>query len=337
VKTKKKTNRRSAKRHSVQQKKRYRIRNWPEYNAALKSRGSLTVWVDAAAVDSWHGSPKSGRRGASCLYSDAAILCALTLQGVYHLPLRSTCGLLSSLFELMQVALPVPDFSTLSRRRTRLDVALPVALPAGPLHLVVDSSGFKVYGEGEWKVRQHGWSKRRTWHKLHLGVDAASGQIVAAKGTKPTVRDDAVLGELLSQVPPEVQLAQVSGDGLYDSRECYRRLHERGAKASIPPCQGARLADLKQKPELEGRNANLQRIAWWRGWSGCEELARKCWKVEVGYGRRSLAETSFMRLKTIFGERLSTRSQAAQEPELLVWCAALNRMTRLGMPQSSPL
>ena len=134
----KKTNRRSSKRHSrPQPKKRPRIHNWQEYNAALRARGSLTLWVDAAALSGWRHQSQSGRRGASYLYSDNAVLCVLTLQGVYHLPLRATCGLLSSLFELMQVSLPVPDFSTLSRRRTRLDVALPVTWPHGPLHLVV--------------------------------------------------------------------------------------------------------------------------------------------------------------------------------------------------------
>lgn len=340
MKTKKKTNRRSPKRRPAQPKKRYRIRNWKEYNAALQARGSLTFWVDAAALSGWDNPHPSGRRGASYTYSEAAILCALTVQAVYHLPLRATVGLLASLFELMQVALKVPDCSTLSRRRTRLAVELPVTWPHGPLHLVVDSSGFKIYGEGEWKVRQHGATKRRTWRKLHLGVDPASGQIVSALGSTNDFGDDELLGDLLEQVPETVELEQVSGDGSYDSRSCYQLLQERGARqkrpvrASIPPRHGALLADLSQKPELAQRNANLERIAWWRSWGGSEDAGRACWKVEVGYHRRSLAETSFFRLKTLFGERLSARRFAGQGRELLIRCAALNRMTHLGLPQS---
>lgn len=333
----KKTNRRSPKRRFLKPnkpKKRYRIRNWREYNAALKSRGSLTVWVDEAAISGWHCDHKSGRRGASRTYSDAAIGCALTLQAVYHLPLRGTVGLIASLFGLMQVALPVPDFSTLSRRRCGLKLALPARLAPGPLHLVVDASGFKVYGEGEWKVRQHGWSKRRTWRKLHLGVDEQSGEIVSAHVTTPQVRDDAALAQLLEALPPEVKLAQVSGDGLYDSRECYRLLQERAARAAIPPRHGARRANLEQKAELEARNRNLERIAWWSRWAASEAVGRACWKVEVDYHRRSLAETTFFRLKSVFGERLSARLEQAQDAELLLWCATLNRITHLGMPQS---
>jgi len=202
---------------------------------------------------------------------------------------------------------------------------------------VVDSSGFKVYGEGEWKVRQHGWSKRRTWRKLHLGVDEASGQIVAATASTNDIRDDEVLGDLLEQVPPERQLHQVSGDGSYDSRRCYQLLQQRGARATIPPCRGARLADLEHKPELAARNDNLERIAWWSHWSGSQDGGPACWKVEVDYHRRSLAETTFCRVKTVFGERLSARRFEGQGQELLLWCAALNRMTHLGMPQSYPI
>lgn len=337
MKKPKNPNQRSPKRHCCQPKKRYRIRNWQKYNAALKARGALTVWVDEAAMSNWHHQIPSGRRGASCLYSDAAIMCALTLQAVYHLPLRATVGLLASLFELMQLALPVPDFSTLSRRRSRLAVEVPVSWPRGPLHMVVDSSGFKVYGEGEWKVRQHGASKRRTWRKLHLGVDEASRQIVAATVSTNDFRDDELLLDLLEQVAPQVELSQVSGDGSYDSRRCYQLLQQRGAHASIPPCHGARLADLKHQPELAQRNANIERIAWWSGWSGSQEVGRACWKVEVDYHRRSLAETTFFRLKSLFGERLSARSFEGQGQELLIWCAALNRMTLLGMPQSDPI
>ena len=311
------------------QKARYGIRNWGQYNQALVQRGSLTLWVDEAAVAGWQNQVKSGGRGASRTYSDSAIVCALTLQGVYHLPLRATVGLLRSLFELMQVELPVPDSSTLCRRRQSLEVSLLARLPTGRLHLLVDASGFKVYGEGEWKVRQHGYSKRRTWRKLHIGINEATGEVIAAMASTNDLRDDALLGDLLEQVPGLIE--QVSGDGIYDTGECYRLLQEREARAAIPPRRGARRSS---KPELAARNAHLLRI---QQLSQQGEDGRKKWKHEVGYHRRSLVETAFFRLKTLFGNTLSARHFQAQANELFLRCAALNRMTQLGMPQSYPI
>lgn len=294
----------------------------------MRRRGSLTLWVDEASISGWRNEEKSGRRGASRTYSDGSVLCSLTVQAVYRLPLRATIGLMESLFKLMQLELPIPDPSTLCRRRQALPVELLASLPKGALHLVVDASGFKVFGEGEWKVRQHGYSKRRTWRKLHLGVNEANGEITAAMVSTNDFRDDELLGDLLHQLPEEVNLSQVSGDGIYDSRECYRLLGQRDAVASFPPRQGARL---NQNPDLSQRNANLQRIAELS--QNCQD-GRKRWKEEIGYHRRSLVETSFFRLKTIFGNQLSARGFDAQGAELLLRCSILNRMTQQGMPKS---
>ncbi len=165
----KNTNRRSSKRRpSGKPKRQYRIRNWPEYNAALVARGSLTLWVDEATLGDWHNHQRSGRPGKPRTYSDLAITCMATLQVVYHLPLRATQGLLGSVVQLLGVDLAVPDYTTLCRRRQRLAVRLPVRAQQQALHLVVDATGLKVYGEGEWKVRQHGWSKHRTWRKVEF-------------------------------------------------------------------------------------------------------------------------------------------------------------------------
>lgn len=321
-------------------KKQYRVRNWREYNEALRRRGSLTVWVDEAAVSGWLCEQKSGKRGASRCYSEDAIQCALTLGSVYGLPLRGTVGLLSSVFELMSVALPVPDFSTLSRRREGLEVELGARLSRGGVHLVVDASGFKVFGEGEWKVRQHGYSKRRTWRKLHMGSDEATGEIVSAVVTTNDFRDDEVLGDLLEAVPlgtggtddaKATYLAQVSGDGIYDSAGSYKEVEKRSARAVFPPRRGARRADLEQKPHLAQRNAHIERIQELEQQAGD---GRKRWKEETNYHRRSLVETDFFRLKTIFGNALGARLFDSQATELFIRCAALNRMTQLGMPQS---
>lgn len=323
------------------QKRHYRIRNWREYNQALVQRGSVTVWVDEAALQGWLLEEKSGRRGASRLYSEGAIACALTLGSLYHLPLRATEGFLGSLLKLLGVCLPIPDFSTLARRRKTLDVALSPNPSPGQsqkgVHLVVDSTGFKVYGEGEWKVRQHGWSKRRTWRKLHLGVDEATGEVLAASATGPERADKEMLEELLAQVDArQVPLSQVSGDGGYDAAACYGAIVQRGARAAIPPQRRARLHPGEER--WEARNQILRRIRELQAAQRQDlEWGRKQWKQESGYHRRSLAETAMMRLKTLFGDRLSARDKAAQDRELLLRCAILNRITALGMPQSYAL
>jgi hypothetical protein len=301
----------------------YRIRNWPEYNAALRERGSLTLWVDEEALRAWRYTGPT-QRGAQYVYAEAAIKCVLTLRAVYHLALRATEGLARSLVALLKVALPVPSYSTLSRRAAAVAVALGALPHSGPLHLVIDSSGFKVYGEGEWKVRLHGWSKRRTWRKLHLAVDEATGEIVAAVASEAGVSDDEVLPDLLARVKGAV--GQVSADGAYDKRRCYEAIEERGAKAAIPPRRDAKIWQHGNcaAPPLQ-RDENLRAI---------RQKGRRRWKQEAGYHRRSLAETAFFRLKTLFGPGLRSRAFPRQARELFLKAAALNRMTHLGMPDS---
>jgi hypothetical protein len=301
------------------EKRRYRIRNWRDYNSALVRRGSLTLWVEQSAVNKWRDTTAPVRRGRRRYYSDLAITCALTLREVYHLPLRSTQGLVRSVLRLMGVDLPAPHYSTLSRRAATLDVKLP-RLSSGSLHLAVDSTGVKLYGEGEWKVRLHGADKRRTWRKLHLLIDHRTQEAVAASMTEPYVLDRGELPRLLAEVEGEV--AEVLGDGAYDVQDCYRAIHERGARSVIPPKKRARV---RGGPEFRDRDAAVLRG---------REVGRNVWKREAGYHRRSLAETAMMRLKTIFSDRLKARERKRQETELRVRCATMNRMTSLGMPQS---
>lgn len=302
----------------------YRLRNWPDYNKALVRRGSLTLWVGADALEAWHEHERSGRRGSPRTYSAAAILTMAMLAEVYGLPLRATRGLLVSVFELLGVGLSVPCYTTLSRRRQSLAVALPRLRKSEPLHLVVDSTGVKVYGEGEWKVRRFGWSKRRTWRKLHLGADEATGELVAAAVSTNSCGDGQALPALLSQV--EGVIKQVTGDGGYDDRKCYDAIRERGARAVIPPQKGARIWQHgNTKADRHDRDQNLRSI---------RRHGRAKWKRESGYHRRSLAEVAVFRLKMIFGERASARSFAGQARQLLVRCAALNRVTHVGMPDS---
>lgn len=305
-------------------KRNYRLRNWKQYNKALVQRGSLTLWISNEMLNLWLNQQKTGKRGRSNTYSDIAISCMATLKEVFHLPLRATQGLLISILDRLKVEVTAPDYSTLSRRCSRLAVTLPRLPKSQALHLVVDSTGVKVFGEGEWKVRQHGYSKRRTWRKLHIGADESSNEIVAAVVTTNNVADAQVIEDLLEQVEEEIE--QVSGDGSYDKRGCYQAIKSRKAKASIPPQKNAKIWQHgNTKQERINRDENLRRI---------RQVGRKKWKQEVGYHRRSLAETQMYRLKTIFGERVSARKFEGQATQMLLRCAALNRMTHLGMPDS---
>ena len=300
-------------------KRRYRIRNWRDYNSALVRRGSLTLWVEQSAVNKWRDTAAPVRRGRRRFYSDLAITCALTLREVYHLPLRSTQGLVSSVLRLLGSDSPAPHYSTLSRRAASLEVKLP-RLSKSPLHLAVDSTGVKLYGEGEWKVRLHGAEKRRTWRKPHLLVDHRTHEAVACSMSEQYVLDRKELAGLLRRVEGEV--AEVLGDGAYDFQDCYRAIHATGARSVIPPQVRARV---RVGSEFGDRNAAVLRG---------REVGRDEWKREAGYHRRSLAETAMMRFKTIFSDKLKAREWRRQETELRVRCAAMNRMTGLGMPQS---
>ena len=328
---KKITKKRSPKRACSKSKRQYRTRNWSEYNAALVQRGSLTVWIEQGVDEGWLNQQLSGGRGASNTYSNAAILVALTLKVVYRLPLRATQGLLTSVLQLIGLAeLPVPNYSTLCRRQKTLEGILPRSVQEQAIHLVVDSTGCKIYGEGEWKVRQHGISKRRTWRKLHIGLNEATGEIVAAVLTKNDIADSAVLPDLLDQVDGVID--QVSADGGYDKRPCYDTLRRRQAdqesplKVAIPPRKGARIWQHgNRQDERLARDENLR---------GVRRIGRKRWKEDSGYHRRSLAETAMSRYKGIFGSNLTARDFESQVAESLLRCTVLNKMTKLGMPES---
>ena len=298
-------------------KYRYRVKNWPEYDRALVNRGSLTVWFDADSLrKDWTPEP-SGKRGKPMKYSWIAIQTALTLKGVFRLPYRATEGLLRSLMRLTGVDLPVPDHSYLSRRAVGLDVAIPRRARIAPMHVVVDSTGVKVYGEGEWKVRQHGVSKRRTWRKIHLAVDASVNDIVAVEVTTANVGDSEVFEGLMEQIDDPIE--QVSGDGAYDTQGVHAAIMAREANATIPPREGA----------IRWGNAHPRdRIV-----EAIDTQGRATWKTTSGYHRRSLAETMMYRFKQL-GDRLFSRTFERQVVEVHVRVAILNVFAYLGLPLS---
>jgi hypothetical protein len=304
----------------------YRVRNWAAYNRSLVSRGSVTVWIDEAVIANWHPEPPDKRqRGGQAKYSDRAIECLLMLKSVYGLPYRQTIGFAQSIFHLMGAEVKMPDYTLLCKRSADLTVDLAPSDTHGSKHIVVDSTGLKIYGEGEWKVRQHGYTKRRTWRKFHLSADETTHELQAVVVTEANV-DDAEAGKkLLAQTPGVIN--QVSGDGSYDKRKFYAAAAKRKVKrVAIPPRRDAKIwqhGNSKKAPLP--RDENLRYI---------RRKGRKKWKRDAGYHRRSLAETAVYRFKTIFGNTLSTRTLPRQATEVRIKSAALNRMTRLGMPDS---
>ncbi len=303
------------------QKQQYRIRNWQHYNKALVERGSLTLWIDTRSTETWLDADCPRRRGRRRTYTDAAITCALFLREAYHLSLRSTQGLVSSVLRLMQLSLSSPHYSTFCRRARTLRLSL--AAPHRIKHLVIDSTGLKLYGEGEWKVRLHGADKRRTWRKLHLAMDAERQQITSAIITDKDQLDRHLLPPLLKQTA--ARMRAVCADGAYDFEQCYRAIKSCEAVPLIPPRSDA---VVRGKSPFEERDENVREI---------KKLGRKQWKQVSGYHKRSLVECAFFRLKTIFSEKLKARLRETQKIEAELRCLALNRMTKLGMPKSYPI
>lgn len=305
-------------------KKKYKIRNWSDYNESLKQRGTMEVWINDDVLDKWKALP-SGRPGAQLIYSDLAIQIVLQIGKVFHQRLRQAEGLLENVFRLMNVKLSVPDYSTVSRRGANLNVLLTkkTKKKGEKTIVVIDSTGLKVYGEGEWKVRQHGVAKRRTWRKAHLMV--ANGEIRAAELTENNVADCDAFENLLNQ--EEGDIDTVAGDGGYDREKVYQACLKREIKnVLIPPQKNAKIklhGNLKSEPHP--RDKNLRRIRL---------TTRKRWKEKSGYHVRSLAETMMFRFKTILGDKLNARKFENQVTEFLTSVSIMNRITELGMPDS---
>jgi hypothetical protein len=179
-------------------KQRHRVTNWAEYDAGLRARGSLTVWFTPEAIAAWVAAPRTSRGGQPS-YSDLAIATTLTLRAVFRLALRQTEGLIGSILQLLDLDLPVPDHSTLSRRAETLEVPRPKAGSA-PVHLLVDSTGLKLCGPGEWLIEKHGTKRRRAWRVLHLATDADTGRIVASVLTDKDADDGSQVGPLLDRI-----------------------------------------------------------------------------------------------------------------------------------------
>ena len=302
-------------------KARHNISNWRQYNRALINRGSLTFWIDEQAIEQWYCHQHHGRRGRGFQYSDSAIETALMLKVYFGLPFRALEGFINSIFQLMDVPLTSPGYSSLCKRAQTVDINYRLPSRGAVTHLVVDATGLKVFGEGEWKQRKQGKSQRRIWRKLHLAIDASTHEVIAAEVSLESVADSEVLPTLLN--PLRRKIHQVSADGAYDTRACHQLLIKKGSTASIPPRRNARY--------WEGghpRNAAVTALK-------SDQLAE--WKIAYGYHQRSLSETAMSRYKQLISPTLSLRKYNGQVGEILAGVKGINKVIRLGMPIRQPL
>jgi Transposase DDE domain len=305
-------------------RQRHKVTNWPDYEAGLRQRGSLTVWFTEEAIAAWAAEPRT-TRGGQPWYSPLAILTALTLRAVFRLAFRQTEGLIGSIISLLGLMLRVPDHTTLSRRAAILEVPQPQRQPgahAEALHLLVDSTGLKLCGAGEWLVEKHGTKTRRSWRKLHIGVDAGTGQIMAAALTSKEVDDGAQVGPLLEQISNP--LASFTGDGAYDQDGVYAAVADRHPEAAVivPPRTTAVPSTTADTAPTQ-RDGHLRCIA---------ETGRMGWQKASGYNKRAKVEAAIGRWKQVIGDGLRSRLDDRRATEVEVAVHVLNRMLVLGRP-----
>src|SRR4051812_3260907 len=302
-------------------KQRHRVTNWAEYDAGLCARGSLTVWFSPEAIAAWKAEPRTGR-GGQPRYSSLAITTALTLRAVFRLALRQTEGLISSVLQLLGLDFPVPDHSTLSRRAETLAVPRPQAGSA-PVHLLVDSTGLKLCGPGEWLTQKHDAKRRRAWRVLHLATDADTGRIVASVLTDKDADDGSQVGTLLDQVDGPV--ASVTGDGAYDRDDVYTEVTTRHPDAAVvvPPRANAVPSKAAGSAPTQ-RDRHLRCIA---------ERGRLGWQRASGYNWRALVEADISRWKRVIGDGLRFQMDGRQATEVAIAADVLNRMLELGRPE----
>jgi hypothetical protein len=312
---------------SPKYKTKYRVKNWAGYDIALRARGDITVWFDEDAIGAW-SAPPSGRPGGQRRYSDLAIVTALTLRTVFHLPLRQTEGFVASLIGLMGLALETPDHTTFSRRHRSVEVPNLPRGKAGSLDLVIDSTGLKILGYGEWQSHKHKTSnQRRSWRKLHLGIDG-DGYIIATALTDKNADDGCVAISMLKQIAGRV--ARFTADGAYDSRPMYEALAAAGAAdimIVIPPMKTAAV-DSRATGVWCQRNQAIERI---------DEVGRRQWRKESGAHQQARAENGMYRYKRIIGDRLRAQHRESQKTEALIAVNVMNRMTALGRPKSAKI
>ncbi len=295
--------------------------NSAEYDAALRARGSLTVWFTAEAIAGWRAEARTGR-GGQAKYSDLAITTALTLRAVFRLALRQTEGLIGSILQLLGLDFAVPDHSTLSRRAETLEVPRP-RCGREPVHLLVDSAGLRLCGPGGWLEEKHGTKRRRDWKMLHLATDAETSQIVTSALTSRDADDGSQVGPLLGGV--DGSMASLTGDGAYDRDGVYAEIAARYPDAFIivlPRANAVPSGTAETAPTQ--RDAHLRCIA---------ERGRMGWQRASGYNWLALVEADISRWKRVIGDGLRLQTDGRQATEVAIAAKALNHMLELGRPE----
>lgn len=299
----------------------YKIRNWNQYNKSLINRGSITFWFSKKAIKKWEEKKSKKHFGRPYIYSEDAIICALTLRSLYNLPLRALQGFMESLKFILKLSISIPSYTQICRRSQKLKIYKKISYKK-PVDIVFDASGFKIYGEGEWKVRTHGKDKRRVWKKLHIGICPDTHEIIMQKLTDSNVHDTKILPEFLEVLPKSVE--RIFGDGIFDTKNCYEAIFKSDTEPIIPPRKNAKLGNhlLRDKAILEIKGL------------GGDEIARSIWKKITNYHKRSLVETAFYRVKTMLGEKLKGRKINSQKAEIMIKLMIINKMNSIGMPKS---
>lgn len=286
--------------------------NWSNYNKELINRGSLTLWFNLEEKSQWYSVEEPKRKGRRYRYSWIAIELITILRFRFGLTLRGVQGFAQSILKLMDIDLETPDYTTLGRRMAKMDISIvQSAKKSGPLHVAIDSTGLKVYGDGEWKVKIHGRSKHRTWRKLHLAVDTENNQILSAVLTTNDFKDNQVFQETLEGLK---NIKAVSADGAYDSKDCYAFAKKRKFKLIAPPRKNAKISSRGSK---KARDKAIREV---------RAMGRKTWKKKNKYHRRSLSETAMSRMKMMMGDKLRSRNFENQASEAFMKCKILNKM-----------
>src|ERR1019366_8621591 len=288
-------------------RQRHRVTNWRDYDTALLNRGSLTIWFTDEALAGWKAQPRT-TPGGQPHYSNLAIETALTLRAVFRLALRQSEGLIGSIMRMLEIDLPVPDHTTLSRRACGLPVQMPRGNETGELHLIVDGAGLKLRGAGEWLFEKHGTTKRRAWRKLHIGIDAGNGEVVAFDLTDKDVDDAFHVPTLLDQLTQDP--ASFMADGAYDRAATYDAILARNPSARfiVPPCNGS----------VPGPTATISPTQRDLHVLAVDEHGRMNWQKASGYNTRSKVEAAISRYKRVIGDTLKSRHDTRRATEVAI-------------------
>jgi len=300
-----------------------KIANWSEYNRSLINRGSLTFWVSEDVLKVWTSDKKTHKAGRPEKYSDSAIKAVCMVRFFFHLTLRATEGFIDSLFKLMNLTLSAPSYSRISRRMNRLDIDYRKLSNAKPKHLVIDCTGVKIYGDGEWHIKIHGESRRKKWKKMTLGICPETHEILFNVTSDDSIGDISLFRMGLEVIPKSVR--EVLMDGAGDTHETYKQGERQNIKVITPPRKGSKYRIGKDRTLRDAAVKLVHEL-------GNNDEALKEWKKRNGYHRRSLVETAISRFKGMLGNHLKSRSLMNQHQEMMIKSLIINRINGLGLP-----